>query len=309
MSEIKGSEKRKKFEPLDDIDPKIDPAFKAVTAVKKLTLSLLNQIFDATGYPEAIDFVYENVEMEGVGYFGKGATLDLLVTLKDQMKIAVEMQIQDHLDMPIRLQFYASKIFTHQFKKGMSHGDDQILPTLVIGILAFNLKFSDSTSMINNYRFYDPQTKSHLADNMINIVTIELPKLEQYIAEQGRISELGYWLAFFRHTEEDQILVEEYEMTKEAVLVLESKRLDDSFGDSYRQAKELLNDEMSRMKTYSHNRYKLGRVEGREEGREERNKEIILNSIAKGTPLELVANLLGLSLEYVKSVGEDAKRQ
>jgi hypothetical protein len=54
-------------------------------------------------------------------------------------------------------------------------------------------------------------------------------------------------------TGHDKILVEDYEMTKEAVLLLESKRLDESFVEAYRQAKALDLAESPRLKAYSHN--------------------------------------------------------
>ena len=75
-----------------DIDPKIDPAFKAVVSEKKLLLGFLRDLFDYVKFPEPIDVTYEEdlsyetLEIERTGFHGKAGRLDLCVTLKNQLK-------------------------------------------------------------------------------------------------------------------------------------------------------------------------------------------------------------------------------
>ena len=52
-------------------------------------------------------------------------------------------------------------------------------------------------------------------------------------------------------------------MTVEAENLLEQKKADNDFATAYKQAKDILDDEESILKTYGHNRYKLGKEEGR----------------------------------------------
>ena len=55
-------------------------------------------------------------------------------------------------------------------------------------------------------------------------------------------------------------------MTVEAENLLEQKKADNDFATAYKQAKDILDDEESILKTYGHNRYKLGKEEGQEIG-------------------------------------------
>jgi predicted transposase/invertase (TIGR01784 family) len=169
--------------------------------------------------------------------------------------------------------------------------------------------------MIHSFRYYDVlnQIPIPIPDSQTTIVTIELPKLEHYFAEKGKTSGLGYWSSFFRHSKKDQHLAKEYKFTMEATQVLERKKRDDHFMQAYKQAKDILDDEESQLKTYSYNRYKLGQEEGLEKGRAEGLKkgleegrtalqnEMIQSLKQAGMDIDAMARILKLPVDVIKS--------
>lgn len=51
-----------------------------------------------------------------------------------------------------------------------------------------------------------------------------------------------------------------------------------------------------------------GRIEGREEGREEGKREMVLRCLAKGYPLEMIADISGMTIEEIRRIEEERRK-
>ena len=145
---------------------------------------------------------------------------------------------------------------------------------------------------IRNLQFYDTHKKAELPDNKMNIITIELPKLSSFLEKRGEVSGIACWSAFFRHREEDKLLSKGYKPTMKAEDVLEKKRRDDDFMTAYREARLIIDDEESRLKTYAYNRYMQGIEHGSEQGKAEAKKELVQKLKKKGLSQREIEDLL-----------------
>jgi predicted transposase/invertase (TIGR01784 family) len=224
------------------IDPKIDPAFKAVLGQKELLLSFLNDLFVHLSMSKVVDLEYENTELEGDGLDGKVSRLDLLAKVDDGYWVNLEMQVSNYFDMPNRLQFYASKLFARQFRKGTGYGDRQLRSTIVIALLNFHLIGLDKDEMVHRFRFYDDVRQALLPLNKIHIITVELPKLSKLKEQHGTKQGILSWFSFFRSSPEDQQVIDMYDATLKAKKILLQKKADNDFLQAYIEACAIVND-------------------------------------------------------------------
>ena len=99
---------------------------------------------------------------------------------------------------PVRLEFYAGKLFTGQDIKGMSKSYGNLKMAYQIAILAKERFFHDDI-FFHTFEYYDPVNHVSL-DGRSRIITIELSKLDKVVKKPTtEMSAQEQWAIFFRY--------------------------------------------------------------------------------------------------------------
>jgi predicted transposase/invertase (TIGR01784 family) len=306
--------------PIKWVDPKLDTAFKIILGNTRFLLPMIQDLFGELGLPNVRELAFDLDRVQQASTLaGKSGSLDLVATLKNTARVMVEMQREDQGNISNRLHFYLARVFGHQFKRGMNHNDPKVLPTLVIGILDFKIENTNPDTMIHHFTLADHSNGCRLVptparlDNL-GIVTIELPKLDAYLARQSHITNFACWAAFWRDLVRDRVMAKSYKVTREARELLEDSKHDEGIAAALRRDMEIINDPVSMRKSLKSELLRKGREEGREEGRreerkcaEEALKKFVLNMHANGFAVAVIAENLSISLSKARKLISEAK--
>jgi len=112
--------------------------------------------------------------------------------------INVEMGFNPNPYEPVRLEFYASKLFIGQDIRGKDKTFDDLKESYQIAILAKKRFFADDFAF-HSFEYYDPEHNISL-NGRSRIITIELSKLDKIIEKPVRdMSPAEHWAVFFQY--------------------------------------------------------------------------------------------------------------
>ena len=169
--------------------------------LRGLLCSLLNLSDD-----EIVDIYLENPIDPGEKVDDKTVILDLLITLNNNRKINIEMQLLNRNDWPERSLIYLCRSFNN-----LTAGQDYIdvMPTIHIGILDFTL-FPEYPEFYARYAMKNIKNDNIYSDKLLlNVLDLNQTHLA---TEEDIQSGLAYWARLFKtETWEDlQMLASEY---------------------------------------------------------------------------------------------------
>ncbi len=209
---------------------------------------------------EIIDIVLENPITPSEIVNDKTVILDLLITLNNNKKINIEMQVLNNNDWPERSLTYLCKAFDN-LQEGQDYID--VMSAIHIGILDFTLfpehpEFYAHYAMkniINNNIYSDKLLLNVLDLNQIHLAT-----------DEDIACGLQHWARLFKAKtwEELQMLASEYEVFEDIT-------------DTMQQA---LADKKTRMECEARERYERDRTSLYNSGRREGRKESIIKTIS-----------------------------
>ena len=208
---------------------------------------------------EIIDIVLENPITPGQAVNDKTVILDLFITLNNNRKINIEMQILNSKDWPERSLTYLCKSFDN-LKEGQDYID--VMPAIHIGILDFTL-FPDSPEFYAHYAMKNIVNNNIYSDKLL-LNVLDLNQI--HLATNDDIAcGLQYWARLFKAKtwEELQMLASEYEV----------------FEDITDTMKQALADKKTRMECEARERYERDRTSLYNSGWREARKEDIIKAI------------------------------
>lgn len=171
----------------------------------------------------------------------KLSILDLKLKTSGGITIDVEVQLLNLPELKERIVYYTSRMITDQLSSGVSYS----VIERVISIIIADFKFVDDSSAYHHtYHFYDKVNDS-LFTNLIEIVTLELPKLP----EQEDGNDIWEWAQFFkaeRKEDFDMLAVKNKQIGK-AVAVLAELSQDERTRLEYEYEEKARRDHISRM--------------------------------------------------------------
>jgi predicted transposase/invertase (TIGR01784 family) len=112
--------------------------------------------------------------------------------------VNVEMSFNPDYYEPLRMEFYAAKLYTGQDIKGIDKSYNDLKEVFQITILAKERFFPNKT-FFHTFKFYDPV--NHVPFNgRIHIITLELSKLDEIIKKTTEeMSTSERWAVYFRY--------------------------------------------------------------------------------------------------------------
>ena len=208
---------------------------------------------------EIIDIVLENPITPGDAVNDKTVILDLFITLNNNRKINIEMQLLNSKDWPERSLTYLCKSFDN-LKEGQDYID--VMPAIHIGILDFTL-FPDSPEFYAHYAMKNIVNNNIYSDKLL-LNVLDLNQI--HLATNDDIAcGLQYWARLFKAKtwEELQMLASEYEVFE-------------GITDTMQQA---LADKKTRLECEARERYERDRTSLYNSGWREARKEDIIKAI------------------------------
>jgi predicted transposase/invertase (TIGR01784 family) len=204
----------------------------------------------------------------------------------------VEMTFHPDTFEPLRIEFFAGKLYTSQDIRGNEKSYKDLKTSYQISFL-LNKTFFNDEAFVHTFEYYDAENKTALGGRT-RIFTVELEKLKSVLEKRVQdMSGRERWAVFLRYISEpakrpiiNEILeIEEgIRMAGEVVLTI-SKDLEEKLRLMSEYKGQL--DHQSRM------------VEAKREGRREGQREIALNMFGMGLSPEQIAKATDLSVEAV----------
>ena len=112
--------------------------------------------------------------------------------------VNIEMSLNPDPFEPVRLEFYAGKLFTRQDIRGSNRGYGDLKEAYQITILSKERFFPDE-NFLHTFEYYDPVNKVTL-NGKSRIITLELSKLDNVIEKPAvEMNVQEYWAVFFRY--------------------------------------------------------------------------------------------------------------
>jgi hypothetical protein len=110
----------------------------------------------------------------------------------------VEVSLNPDKCEPVRLEFYAGKLFTGQDIRGADKTYDDLKDAYQIAILV-NGRFFAGDDFLHKFEYYDKECGVSLGGRT-HVITLELSKLA-YLADKpvGEMSAVEMWAFYFRH--------------------------------------------------------------------------------------------------------------
>ncbi len=308
------------------LDPTNDVAFKKIFSDSNRLKDFLNAVLRLKDEKriQTITIVPQE-ELPELGT-GRRSIFDIKCTDQSGHIFVVEMQNRPEDAFLSRIQCYASHTYVSQVEKGANH--NILMPVIMLSITNKILFESQEVECINYHWNMETKTGQQYL-TALSYVFIELPKFTKQAHELE--SNEDEWLFFFANWDKIKVPPE----TVHDPLVLEAYEIIERFNwtvaeyDTYFRARLATEaEEITITKSFSDGREE-GREEGRKEGREEGLKEgreeglkegeekgergravkIARTMLMSGVDVEVVSNMTGLSLEDVKKLKEELKKE
>ena len=257
------------------IDIRRDKVFKAVfsheTYSSKQALSSLISAF-----------IYKKVEIDNIksneppaaGLTQRHIRFDLSCSAKSGQLINIEMSTKPLSFEPVRLEYYAGKLFTGQDIQGKDKNYDDLEEAWQIAFLSRTRFFPDD-NFLHCFEFYDLKNRVPL-NGKTRIITVELAKLKEVAKTPVKaMSAAERWAVFFRYLTDKRkhAIIKEIIESEEGIKMAYEALLNIS-QDEYERAR-LLSEEKYELDTRTmlsaevRKAEKRGKREGRLKGRQE----------------------------------------
>ena len=267
-----------RFEEDDDlIDIRFDNVFKAVftrdtplsnAALSKLVSALIGRELRVTSI-NVNEPPIENLRDRQISF-------DIRCKAENGELVNVEMSFNPDNFEPVRLEFYAGKLFTGQDIRGTDKAYGDLKEAYQITILAKKQFFPDEV-FLHTFEYYDPVHKISL-NGKSWIITLELSKLDKIVEKPaGEMSAQESWAVYFQYltdTRKRQKINDILE--REEGIAMASEVLINISKDEIEQA-WLMSELKYELDTQSKLAYakRKGKQEGIKEGEQQGKQEII----------------------------------
>lgn len=311
------------------VNPMIDVAFKYLFGTEKnkhLLKGLLENVFKK----EISEIRYDNTEQIGESVDARNAYFDVVCKSNDGEEFIVECQVRPQDYFVERALFYLSRVISSQAPKGP--WDYGFKPVYFLGLTDFKLpdNVARSDGYVHRYIFKNRETGDVLTD-CIQLVFMEVGPFDRSYEECTSFEEkfLFYMKNLPNFAERPDTSQDEYfdellqtaeylgmDMETQAMYEKRLKEMRDiqnvenyfrrvTLAEGREQGRKLgLEQGLAEGRTKGRAE---GRREGRAEGRAEGRREDAIGMLRHGIPVEIIADVTGISPEEISKLAGDAK--
>jgi predicted transposase/invertase (TIGR01784 family) len=217
--------------------------------------------------------------------------------------VNVEMSLNPDTCEPVRLEFYAGKLFTGQDIHGVDKSYDDLSEAYQIAILGKGKFFADE-AFLHQFEYYDPVRQVSLGGRS-RIITVELSKVDHVVEKPaGAMTASEQWAIFFRY------LTDKSKRGK----INEVLAYEEGIAMAGEVLLKISKDEAERARLMSEYKYALdiqskvvdarraGMKEGLQAGRKEGLQAVAQKMKKRGVAAEQIAEDTGLTLKEVEEL-------
>jgi predicted transposase/invertase (TIGR01784 family) len=244
------------------------------------------------GKDELSSLSIEDPHIHGKGKDAKWGILDVRVKTAQGIQIDVEIQLAYTVGLTERIVFYLCSLFSQQLRRGDEH--TKLNRTISVIITGFRL--TEEKHFANYYTLRNDVTSHRLSD-IIQICTLELPKLKA--DDTGTLSD---WMRFFTFHDEcelDMLATKDVRIRK-AIEMLKYLSEDETLRAIEDSRGKFEMDMANKMAGARREGLAEGRSKGLAEGRRDESIKVARAALAKGLPLDTVADITGLDAATVR---------
>jgi predicted transposase/invertase (TIGR01784 family) len=211
----------------------------------------------------------------------------------DQGRLAdIEMTLNPQGAEPLRLEYYAARLYSSQNIQGRHRGFQDLTPTYQIALIGRRKLFRDE-ALVHRFEYYDPEQKVSLAGKT-RIIVVELEKAGVLLEKPlDNMAPPEWWALFFRYISDPE----------RRDLMNELLGCERSIGMAGEVLLKLSRDEAERARLESEFKYKLDRQnelveaqrKGLAKGIARERREIAAKLSALGMSPEQIAKVTGIS--------------
>ena len=296
----------------DLIDIRYDNVFKAVfTRNTPASQGALSKLVSALIDREVLVTSISANEPPIDHFHDRQIRFDIRCKTENGELINVEMSFNPNRLEPVRLEFYAGRLFTGQDIRGSDKSYKNLKQAYQIAILDKDRFFQDE-AFSHCFEYYDPVHKVSL-NGRSRIITLELSKMDTVVNKPiTGMSSKEHWAFYFRYLTDKgkRRKINEILETEEGI-AMASEVLITVSKDEIEQAR-LMSELKYELDTQS--RFADAKQEGIEEGMKEGMKEgeirgekigqekTARNALARGLSVELIRDITGLTIEEIESL-------
>ena len=293
------------------IDPMVDWSFKRLfgTEVNKdILIEFLKVIFPEF---DIEDITYLPTEQLGIMEKDRRAVFDVICRASDGKEFLVEVQrgAQEHFFE--RALFYTSFPILKQGKKALAKEESdtkkpwnfQLDGVFFLGILDY--KHLEDNRIEHRYWLREGTTGETMTDKL-KFVFVEVAKFDK--SEDELTTDLDKWLYMLKNLSRllDRPAALRDKIFKRFFDAAEFASLDDEDKKKYISNMQTARDTYNQLEYAKKKGREEGRMEGREEGIEKRSREIAINMLNNGIPVQTISTCTGLSEEEVAKIQSEA---
>ena len=279
------------------IDIRFDNVFKAVftrdTSLSNGALSkLISALICREVYVTSINVNEPPIE----SLRDRQIRFDISCRTKNEELINVEMIFNPNKSEPVRLEFYACKLFTGQDIRGVEKSYANLKDAYQITILAKGKVFNDDI-FLHTFVYFDPVHGISL-NGKSRIITLELSKLDKVVEKStADMSAQESWAVYFQYLTDrkkrgkiNEILKREEGIAMASEVLIKISKDDIEQARLLSELKYELDTQSMRVDARREGREE-GREEGLQEGRQEGRQEILKLLKSGKSPEEIIRDL------------------
>ena len=236
---------------------------------------------------------------------GKMGVLDMRALIDNNIFCNIEMQVVNQGNLPDRLLFYWSKIFSSEIKSGEEY--EKLKKAISILIVDFDLnELKNVKKYITKWNIREEKYHEIILTDKLEIYIIELPKVLKY--SNSKQTELDDWIKFIRNPEEVKMEDENKSYDKE---LLEARKILYNLSSSPEERRKAeavekyILDRNSARSYWKKEGERKGRADGKREGRSETIKQIVLSMFNQKVSNEKIAQYTGLDIKEIEKIIAD----
>ncbi len=219
--------------------------------------------------------------------------LDLELEINNKEKVDVEVQLLNKGNFIERILYYATRLYSDQFKRGEPY--ENAKRTVLVAIVDFEIEeLKDIDEMETKWKLIETKNRENILTELIEINIINLRKaLKEY--EKDNKNEKAQWMLFLDNPnskEVEKIMKENKEIEKCVITVKELSE-DEKMERLQFLREKAIRDEHS-IELYG---YKKGLEKGLESGEKKKAKEIAKKLLGEGKDEEYILEITGLKKE------------
>ena len=214
---------------------------------------------------------------------------DINCVTKNGELVNVEMSLNPVSFEPIRLEFYAGKLFAGQDIKGIDKTYNNLKQAYQIAVLAKEQFFPDK-EFFHNFEYYDPINMVSL-NGRTRIITLELSKLEKIVEKSVKeMSAKESWAVYFRYLTDTGKRSKINEIVKHEEGIAMASEVLMTISKDWEERMRLMSIEKNELD------YQSGIAYAKQTGREEGKHEIAQKLKDRGFSTEEIMEVTGIRI-------------